>query len=181
MDAIKNVKQAYARLLDQFNKINSNEAWINYLKFQSRFYRYSFNNAMLIMAQRPHATFVAGYVRWRQLGWQVQSGEQAIKIFAPIVYKQVDIKNHTEEAIVTGVHVKLDGGISVKGMYNRVTHLITINAEYSWTQKIKTLIHEYAHHLVNAEAIQMNRQMEEMVVESVSFIVSDYLGFDTSN
>ena len=54
--------------------------WIAYLQFMSAFRRYSFNNLMLIALQCPHATHVAGFRKWQQLGRQVRKGEKAIKI-----------------------------------------------------------------------------------------------------
>ncbi|MBA2640460.1 MAG: toprim domain-containing protein [Nocardioidaceae bacterium] len=51
----------------------------------SRFHSYSFNNTLLICAQRPDATHVAGYQVWRQLGRQVDKGEHGIQILAPVV------------------------------------------------------------------------------------------------
>lgn len=54
--------------------------WIAYLTFMTAFRRYSFNNLMLIAAQCPHATRVAGFRKWQQLGRQVRKGEKAIKI-----------------------------------------------------------------------------------------------------
>ena len=54
--------------------------WIAYLQFMTAFRRYSFNNLMLIALQCPHATRVAGFRKWQQLGRQVRKGEKAIKI-----------------------------------------------------------------------------------------------------
>lgn len=55
-----------------------------YLSMLGRMYRYSFGNVLCILRQRPKATFVAGYRRWKQLGRQVRKGERAIRILAPI-------------------------------------------------------------------------------------------------
>ncbi len=38
--------------------INSNEDWLRYLAFQSKFYNYSYNNTVLIMMQRPDASWM---------------------------------------------------------------------------------------------------------------------------
>jgi antirestriction protein ArdC len=55
-----------------------------YLAMLGRMHRYSFGNVLCILRQRPKATFVAGYRRWKQLGRQVRKGEKAIRILAPI-------------------------------------------------------------------------------------------------
>jgi hypothetical protein len=51
----------------------------------SLFHRYSFGNLLLIARQKPTATMVAGFNRWRQLGRYVRKGEKAIAILAPLV------------------------------------------------------------------------------------------------
>src|SRR5215217_6662352 len=47
----------------------------------SRFHEYSLANTLLIAAQNPDATKVAGYRKWQEMGRQVRKGEKAIKIF----------------------------------------------------------------------------------------------------
>ena len=57
----------------------------NYLTAMSRFHHYSWTNTLLIHAQRPTATHVAGYHTWRELGRSVKRGEKGIMIYAPLV------------------------------------------------------------------------------------------------
>lgn len=60
-----------------------------YLSTMSRFHRYSVNNTMLIYMQKPDATLVAGFNKWRdQFGRNVMKGEKSIKIIAPTPYKK---------------------------------------------------------------------------------------------
>lgn len=60
-----------------------------YLVTMSRFHRYSVNNTMLIYMQRPDATHVAGFNKWRdQFGRNVLKGEKGIRIIAPTPYKK---------------------------------------------------------------------------------------------
>ena len=55
-----------------------------YLSTMSRFHKYSVNNQMLIYMQRPDATHVAGFNKWRdQFGRNVMKGEKGIRIIAP--------------------------------------------------------------------------------------------------
>ena len=56
-----------------------------YLAFQARFHRYSFNNCLLIALQKPDATFVAGFQRWKELNRFICKGEKGIMILAPLV------------------------------------------------------------------------------------------------
>ena len=54
----------------------------------SKFTSYSFNNCMLIAMQKPDASLVAGYGKWKALGRQVSKGEKGIMILAPMTYKR---------------------------------------------------------------------------------------------
>lgn len=59
-----------------------------YLQCMSKFHNYSINNCLLIAAQYPSASAVAGYRSWQKnFGRQVKKGEKGIKILAPCKYK----------------------------------------------------------------------------------------------
>jgi len=77
-DALEKLTQGIKELLDSGD-------WQKYLRTQAKFYRYSFNNCMLINMQRPDASQVAGFSTWKQLGRQVRKGEKGISILAPLV------------------------------------------------------------------------------------------------
>jgi hypothetical protein len=62
-----------------------------YLAAMAKFHRYSMTNVLLIVAQRPDATRVAGYQTWRKLRRQVSRGAKGIVIFAPLVRKIEDV------------------------------------------------------------------------------------------
>ena len=65
------------------------EKYRNYLRTMSRFHNYSLNNQALIHLQRPDATLVAGYNRWRdKFSRNVLRGEKGITIIAPTPYKK---------------------------------------------------------------------------------------------
>ena len=65
------------------------EKYRRYLSVMSRFHRYSVNNTMLIYMQRPDATLVAGYNKWKnQFSRHVKRGEHGITIIAPTPYKK---------------------------------------------------------------------------------------------
>jgi hypothetical protein len=59
-----------------------------YLSTIARFHRFSWNNALLIQHQCPHATHVAGFRTWQTLGRQIIKGSKGIMIFAPVFYKK---------------------------------------------------------------------------------------------
>ena len=60
----------------------------SYLQTMSRFHKYSLNNTLLISMQKPDATLVAGFNKWRDgFSRHVKKGEKGIKIIAPTPYK----------------------------------------------------------------------------------------------
>ena len=65
------------------------EKYMRYLSVMSKFHRYSVNNTMLIYMQRPEATLVAGFNKWKnQFERHVKKGEHGITIIAPTPYKK---------------------------------------------------------------------------------------------
>ena len=73
-------------------------------------------------------------------------------------------------------------GTASKGSYNLATGVISVRSDVEYLQKIKTILHEYAHAIDFAihpeEDISRNRR--ELVAESVAYVVSMRLGLDTS-
>ena len=87
-------------------------------------------------------------------------------------------------AVISKEHtVKEILGTASKGSYNLDTRVISVRADLEYLQKIKTLLHEYAHAIdftMHPEAdIQRNRR--ELIAESVAFVVALRLGLDTSS
>ena len=65
------------------------DKYAEYLRTMSRFHKYSVNNTMLIYMQKPNATLVAGFNKWRdQFERNVMKGEKGIKIIAPTPFKK---------------------------------------------------------------------------------------------
>lgn len=65
------------------------DRYAQYLRTMSRFHRYSVNNTMLIYMQKPDASLVAGFNKWRdQFSRNVRRGEHGIKIIAPTPFKK---------------------------------------------------------------------------------------------
>ena len=71
-------------LQEDVETARESEQFEQWLSVQAQFHDYSFRNSILIRRQCPEATRVAGYRAWQELGRQVQSGEEAIWIRAPL-------------------------------------------------------------------------------------------------
>src|SRR5258707_8245955 len=59
-----------------------------YLATMGRFHNYSFGNCLMIAAQKPDATHVAGFHAWLRFQRHVRKGEKGIVILAPMVGKK---------------------------------------------------------------------------------------------
>jgi antirestriction protein ArdC len=79
---------AHETLTRAVEELVSGADWAAMLAVAARFHRYSANNVMLILAQRPDATRVAGYRAWQSLGRQVRKGERGLAILAPVVVRR---------------------------------------------------------------------------------------------
>lgn len=109
------LKEAHERLTEAVESIASGDDWKRMLKVASKFHRYSFNNQLMIFLQRPDATHVAGFNRWKSLGRIVKKGEKGLAIFAPCRYKtKVEDDNGNEKTLQ-----------SIKGF--RVVHVFDIS------------------------------------------------------
>ncbi len=86
-DALKKSDDALKELAEALRNGKSDKL-VEYLGMMSRFHQYSFGNCMLIAMQKPDATQVAGYGRWRQLGRFVKKGEKGLAILAPLIRKR---------------------------------------------------------------------------------------------
>lgn len=237
------IKAALERIDSCLATIDTDEDWLNYLCFQSKFYNYSFGNTILIYSQNPEASYVKGYKAWNQLGRYVKKGAKGLAILAPCfkkteVFKEPENKSEYHDAegekevkkIISGFRVTYvydiadtDGsdeylpvlvkglagnsdaekeiyerllafistehtvievtGTSSKGSYNLDTGVICVRGDLDYLQRIKTLLHEYAHAIdfnLHPEP-DVSRNRRELIAESVAFVVSMRLGLDTSS
>src|SRR5438128_2050298 len=90
----RTAEQREARRREQLEQLRlatssllTSEGWRRWLRTRSRFHRYSLRNTLLIAYQCPHATHLAGFRSWLELGRCVRKGEKAIRILAPVRYR----------------------------------------------------------------------------------------------
>ena len=71
------------------------DTYKQYLTTMSKFHNYSPGNIQLIYMQNPEATHVASFKKWKDdFERNVNKGEKALRIFAPITLKKKDPKTH---------------------------------------------------------------------------------------
>ena len=84
-------KQAALTILHQgVTDLMTSDGWKRALEFRQRFHNYSYLNTLLILAQRPNATLVAGYRTWQASNRYVRKGEKGIAILAPLLVRDPD-------------------------------------------------------------------------------------------
>ncbi len=226
------LRAAHEQLQQAVAEIASGDDWKRMLQVVSKFHRYSFNNHLMIFLQRPDATIVAGFNRWKSLGRFVKKGEKGIAIFAPCRYKtKIEDDNGDERSVqqtrgfrvvhvfdisqtegeelpdLDAVRPKLVDGDAPEGVgdvltghgqsigYEVIRHQrgsengycdflkkqIAVRPDVSGAQAVKTLIHELGHALLHAEGPVASREVAEVEVESVAYIVCSAIGIETGD
>lgn len=73
---------------------------------------------------------------------------------------------------------QLNGGL--QGYYSEKNQRIVIRKDLSMNDKAATLLHELAHCLYDDFDYKTDKDLSEVFVESIAYIVADYFGLDTS-
>lgn len=86
------LKDSIEDKIDDF--LENSEELKRFISFRRKhFYSYSINNTLLIYKQMPQASNVAGYNKWKELGYQVKKGSKAINILIPLIRKNNEEEN----------------------------------------------------------------------------------------
>lgn len=91
--AFKSDKEKLKEITDSIEtgikELFASDKYKQYLQTMSRFHKYSVNNQMLIFMQKPDASLIAGFNKWKDsFGRNVKKGEKSLKIIAPVPYKK---------------------------------------------------------------------------------------------
>ena len=79
-------EELYERLKNGISNVLKEENFRNWLNTSGSYFThyYSLNNALLIFAQNPNATYVKGYEQWKDFGRQVNKGEKGMQVLLPV-------------------------------------------------------------------------------------------------
>ena len=99
------------------------------------------------------------------------NGEQEKQLYETLV--KIISKKHT---------IKEVEKTASKGSYNMESGVISVRSDLEYFQKIKTILHEYAHAIdfeMHPDGA-IRRNIRELIAESTAFVVAERLGLDTS-
>ena len=83
----KEMDQMAEKLEAGVKDVFQGENYKAYLDFCAKMPRYSVNNQILIMMQKPDATMCQSFTGWKEMGRFVKKGEKGIRVMAPAPYK----------------------------------------------------------------------------------------------
>ena len=81
-DRQRQIAELHNRVDVQIRSLVTGEDWAALLRLAARLPGLGFTNVLLVAAQRPDATFVAGYQAWQAQGRHVRNREPGIQVFA---------------------------------------------------------------------------------------------------
>jgi len=91
------IYQFAQELAEETDKAKFNKKFIEFIEFSKKFWRYSLGNKILISIQKPNASYVAGFRKWKELGRFVKKGEKGIWILCPTFYPKKEKVIFTNE------------------------------------------------------------------------------------
>ena len=80
------LKEITDKLEQGVSDVFSSDKYKRFLDTMAKFPRYSVNNNILIMMQKPDAQMCQSFTGWKEMGRFVKKGEKGIKILAPAPY-----------------------------------------------------------------------------------------------
>ena len=86
------MKELFKKIDDGVKAVFESDSYKECLRYMSKFTNYSAGNCILIMLQKPDASLVAAFGKWKQLGRSINKGEKGIAILAPMTFKNKELK-----------------------------------------------------------------------------------------
>ena len=89
-DQDEKIKELTEKLQTGIQELYDSDKYRDYLRTMAKFTNYSFNNTILIWAQRPDASAVAGFRAWQtKFDRSVNPGAKGIMIYEPTNFKRI--------------------------------------------------------------------------------------------
>ena len=88
-DKNEKIQELTEKLQTGIQELYDSDKYRDYLRTMAKFHHYSFNNSLLIWAQRPDASAVCGFRGWQtKFGRTVNPGAKGIMIYEPSNFKR---------------------------------------------------------------------------------------------
>ena len=177
------------------------EAWMQFLRHSARFYKYSFNDQLLIYAQRPEATACASYEIWNNtMHRYIRRGSRGIALLSPTdngmqlryVFDVVDTGEllhsrpveiwRMEDRHTNAVNTALDNAFSPLGMNNLRDRLKMISLESAANyldSHLKDIVDSVAgSSLSGYDEAEVGRSFLNTAMFSISYILQTRCGME---
>ncbi len=163
------MKELFKKIDDGVKAVFESESYKNCLRYMSKFTNYSAGNCILIMLQKPEASLVAAFGKWKELGRTINKGEKGIAILAPMSFKSKELKEQPVRDS-SGNQVYNDDGSEKKEKVEAEQTSIGFKKVYVFdvSQTSGEPIPEYVH--------ELNEYIEDENVEAVINAVHDITG-----
>ena len=86
------MQNLFKKIDDGVKAVFESDSYKECLRYMSKFTNYSAGNCILIMLQKPDASLVAAFGKWKELGRTINKGEKGIAILAPMSFKSKELK-----------------------------------------------------------------------------------------
>ncbi|WP_173386656.1 ArdC-like ssDNA-binding domain-containing protein [Ruminococcus flavefaciens] len=86
------MQNLFKKIDDGVKAVFESDSYKKCLRYMSKFTNYSAGNCILIMLQKPDASLVAAFGKWKELGRTINKGEKGIAILAPMSFKSKELK-----------------------------------------------------------------------------------------
>ncbi|GKX31399.1 hypothetical protein SH1V18_38790 [Vallitalea longa] len=193
------VKEIYDNITAKI--ISNKKEWTRFLTFASSFYKYNFDNAVLIYAQRPDATMVAKMDLWnKRIGRYINKGTKSIAVFnttKPELKLEYlfDIKDTNGDKHTIPTVWKLDDTIKSKLVkrlnnkhdieYYKLEHQIEALTKQIVEESLEEFMMDFKYDIENTwlEEIpeeSVNMYFKQTILESVEYIVAKRCGLEIS-
>ena len=163
------MQNLFQKIDDGVKAVFESDSYKKCLRYMSKFTNYSAGNCILIMLQKPDASLVAAFGKWKELGRTINKGEKGIAILAPMKFKSKEV---TERLVKDGDGKQVfnvDGSEKKETVENEVA-TIGFKKVYVFdvSQTSGEPIPEYVH--------ELNEDVEDEHVESVISAVRSVTG-----
>jgi N12 class adenine-specific DNA methylase len=184
MSRIQPLRHLYASTISDIT--SSGDAWQQYLSFAASIYKYSFDNTLLIYAQRSDATMLAPLQLWNQLGRYVKRGEKSIAVCdfqqsTPTISHIFDVTQTIgKQAPALWSLEQLDTDelagrltsydtLNLTEAISQLVHKTVLSSWEDWLQDIEHDLHD--HFLGSIPMLGLEQHMGDLIEDSVRYLI----------